>query len=908
MFKRFFRSSRDTVPTADVSALIQAGFEAQRRDDGTFARECYTKVVDLIPNHPDANYLLGTLDMAEGRLENAVNYFNTAIRSDGDRAAFYLSLGKAEGMLGKTARAIAAFEHAKQLDPEDAEPCHHLGETLLADRNVQGAVQAFDDALKRDPNALGSACKLAACLEKLSDPTGAMRTYESVLAKNPAYADALIGLGSLHQSLEQYDQAERWYQQVLDTDPANVDAQMMLGSLAMLRGEPEEAKTILSSVVERFPAHHKSWIVLGAAMHTLEKFEEAERCQRRALEIEPNSKFAMLHLSFALERQGQMSEAESVLHEALAIDPHFAEGWVALAGLNHRLSRVDEAQTAYLRAIEENPSNIQTLGDLAHLLHQTGRIPGAILLLERAIQLKPDQCDLHLNLGIAYSDVGRSTEAEACFRKALELKPQQTEALTTLSNLCYTSHRVEEAESYARKALAIDEQNGFAWANLANALMHQGRHPEAITAHKRAAKLAPQLAQGWSNMLLTLNYFEQSTPEQLLEEHRAYGTQFTPAKGPNTIFKRDRSPNRKLRVGYVSPDFCAHVCTFFSEPTIEKHDRSQVEVLCYYNNAIVDPVTQRFKNHADLWRDIWGISDDEIEARMLADNLDIVVDLAGHTSKNRLPLLARRVAPIQVTWLGYPNGTGLPAMDWRITDQWTDPAPMADAHHVERLMRLKRPFIGYRPNAEAPEVADPPFLKNGYVTFGAYNNFSKVSDYAMSMWAEILNRVEGAHLRLKTHALKDKMVLEIARERLIKHGCHADRIHLSNIIPGHGDHLSSYGALDIALDTFPYHGTTTTCEATWMGVPTVSLAGDRHAARVGVTILRSVGAEDLIANSREEYIEKAVNLANDKARLRSMRSQLRSQMRQSELTDVAGFTRALEAAYREMWIEWLKRA
>jgi predicted O-linked N-acetylglucosamine transferase (SPINDLY family) len=431
-------------------------------------------------------------------------------------------------------------------------------------------------------------------------------------------------------------------------------------------------------------------------------------------------------------------------------------------------------------------------------------------------------------------------------------------------------------------------------------LQQQGRVDEAIDIERRVIALDPSKPAPWTNLLFSSNYSERIPAATLFEDHLGFGRHFPAVRDVPSLRATRRNGRRRIRIGYVSPDFRNHVVSYFFEPVLDHHDRNRFEVLCYYNERQIDDTTRRLRAKADLWRDIATLDDDAVERLMLEDELDVVVDLAGHTANNRLAVLARRVAPVQVNWLGYPNTTGLPAMDWRITDARADPAPEADALHTERLYRMPEVFLNWRPHPDSPEVAPAPCLSAGQVTFCSFNNFAKVSDHVLGLWGRILAQLPDARLLMKTLSLTDPAVQEAARRRLEQAGCDLSRVVFSGSVPSMAGHLGTYARADIALDTYPYHGTTTTCEALWMGVPVITLAGDRHASRVGVSLLESVGAGALVARSDQEYVDKAVALARDPQRIVAWRGSLRSRILASPLADSARFTRDLEDAYRSM--------
>jgi predicted O-linked N-acetylglucosamine transferase (SPINDLY family) len=363
---------------------------------------------------------------------------------------------------------------------------------------------------------------------------------------------------------------------------------------------------------------------------------------------------------------------------------------------------------------------------------------------------------------------------------------------------------------------------------------------------------------------------------------------------------------RRLRIGYVSPDFRRHSVSYFIEPILEAHDRSQFEVFCYADELHSDEVTRRLRGLADHWRNIASLDDEQLAQRVREDGIDILIDLAGHTEHNRLLAFARRPAPVQMTYLGYPNTTAMPAIQYRITDAVCDPQGSAKRWHVEELLRVPGCFLCYRMPADMPEVHPLPAGESGPITFGSFNNFLKVSDSALIFWERMMKEVAGSRLMLKFRSLSDRGTRERVLARLERHGIAPERVELLGYEMDFWQHLELYRRMDIALDPFPYNGTTTTCEALAMGVPVVCLAGEVHAARVGASLMHAVGLDELVARTLGEYVRIATGLASDRARLRAMRSGLRARLAASALTDAVGTTRRIEALYRSAWVEWCR--
>ena len=424
----------------------------------------------------------------------------------------------------------------------------------------------------------------------------------------------------------------------------------------------------------------------------------------------------------------------------------------------------------------------------------------------------------------------------------------------------------------------------------------------ALQSYRRALSLRPELSRIHSNILLSMNYLPGYGEREIYQESVRWAEQHG-ASGADlcTSSITDLREERRLRVGYLSPDFCSHPVSFFCEPLFASHDRDRVEVFCYSDAAVADPVTDRLKSMADSWCHSFGMPDQLLIERIQSDRIDLLVDLSGHTSMNRLSLFARKPAPVQVTWLGYPGTTGLPTMDYRLTDAVADPEGEADCYHSEKLYRLPGCFLCYAPPRSAPRVVPPPFSRNGFVTFGSFNNLAKLTPEVLRLWAELLKRVPGSRLLLKNKYCANPEIRERLVESFRREGIADSRVSAVPALPSIQDHLELYGSVDISLDPFPYNGTTTTFESLWMGVPAVTLAGERHAGRVGASILSGLGLENLIATSPEQYLAIAQGLGEDAQGLASLRGSLRGRVAGSPLCDGQLFAGKVEFAYREMW-------
>jgi predicted O-linked N-acetylglucosamine transferase (SPINDLY family) len=543
--------------------------------------------------------------------------------------------------------------------------------------------------------------------------------------------------------------------------------------------------------------------------------------------------------------------------------------------------------------------------NLGVALASAGQHPEAIASLRRALALAPKSADAHAGIGASLQALGRHAEALDAYALALALEPRFPEAHNNAGNALQALGRFEEAIRRYEQAIAARPGYADALGNLGNALRALGRHAEALARYRQALAAGPGQSQTHSNLLLTLNYMSGIEPAAVFEEHCAWAALHADALAASAPpHANDRDAERRLRVGYVSPDFCGHSVAWFLERVLPAHDRRQVEVHCFSDVARPDAMTAALKRSADRWHDVVRLDDAGLAGLVRGHGIDVLVDLAGHTAGNRLLAFARKPAPVLASWLGYPNTTGMRAMDYRLTDAVADPDGESDRLHAERLIRLPHGFHCYAPPLACPEPGDLPCLSAGGVTFASFNNYAKLSAPTVSCWAELLAAAPGSRLLLKAPGLAHESAKADARRRFAEHGIEPSRIEIPDPAATPQEHLAHYRRADIALDPFPYNGTTTTCEALWMGVPVVSLRGTVHAARVGASLLERVGLGELVASDARSYVRIALGLATDRDRLARLRSGLRERVARSPLADGAAFARNLEDAYRDAWRAW----
>ena len=573
----------------------------------------------------------------------------------------------------------------------------------------------------------------------------------------------------------------------------------------------------------------------AVALHNAGRLAEAEKVYRDVLQKDPRNADALQLLGLIEHQKGNNERAVELIRKAVTIRPR-AEFLINLAQAHKALGKTQEALEATQRALQMAPNIPEGWNNLGSLLKDLNRSAEAADAFRKAIALRPNYAVAHSNLGNALAQLGDAKGSEAALRRAVTIDPNYAEGYSNLAHLLTVLGRLEESVLLCRRAIALKPQLGAAYSNLGKALHAQGLMDEGNEALRVGAAADPTNAQLHENLLGCFNHTTRWSPEEALAAHIAWAKRFAePATPPAPIapHANDKSPDRKLRIGYVSPDLRRHSVTYFLEPIFANCDRGAFEIFAYSNTEKLDDVTERLRNMCDGWRDIRALNDDEAAALIRQDRIDILIDLAGHTMNNRLAIFGRKPAPVQMTYLGYAGTTGLSTVDYRITDEISDPPGMTDAHYTEKLIRLSPPFLCYSPPPDAPAVADAPVLTNDFIRFGSFNNAAKIREETLALWSRVLAAVPNSRLVLKARALGDVGARRRIFDGFARHGIDAARLELIEAGQTLVDHLDAYKVMDVALDTYPYNGTTTTCEAMWMGVPVVTRAGRTHVSRVG---------------------------------------------------------------------------
>jgi predicted O-linked N-acetylglucosamine transferase (SPINDLY family) len=631
------------------------------------------------------------------------------------------------------------------------------------------------------------------------------------------------------------------------------------------------------------------------------KLNEAAGRFREALRLQPNFPDAHYHLGYALFRLGKLDGAIAAYRQATRLRPDFVEALNNLSIALRHQTRAAEAEPVCREAVRLRPNSPEVHINLGMALLDLGRSEEALASLRHARDLQPESAQAHNHLGIALRRLVRPEEAVVSLREALRLQPDFVDALNSLGISLYKLGLLEEATERLAHALSLKPDHVEARLNLGNVLRDQGRLDDALAAYRTALGLRPEAADIHSTLVFSLHYHPgYDAPAILAEARRWNGRHAEPLRASIQPHANSADPERRLRVGYVSLDFCNHVNAFFMISLLANHDHRQCEVYCYAHVVRPDGVTDRFRGCADVWRNTVGLSDAQLAELVRRDQIDILVDLGMHTGGSRLLAFARKPAPVQVSWVAYPGTTGLSAIDYRLTDPYLDPPGLLDACYAEESIRLADTFWCYDPLTEPVPIGPLPALQSGHVTFGCLNNFCKINDGVLSLWAQVLGAVPGSRLLLlapRGHAR------EWALAGLQQGGVAPERVEFADKEPRR-QYLELYHQIDLSLDPFPYNGHTTSLDGFWMGVPIVTLVGRTVVGRAGWSQLCNLGLQELAAQTPEAYVALVTQLAGDLPRLQELRGTLRERTERSPLMDGPRFARQVEQAYRQMWQRW----
>jgi protein O-GlcNAc transferase len=734
------------------------------------------------------------------------------------------------------------------------------------------------------------------------------------------------------------------YEQVLSAAPLHALALFRSGLLELQDGHPELALTRIAQASAAAPDDVRYLIGLGQALQALSRWHEAAQAYESALSLQPDFPDIAGSLGICLQRSGRWAPAAAAYRKALAQHPRNAaimanlgtvlremrelpeavdllraatelEPLVASHAVNLGIALYDQryfaaAERVLSQTLARHPQDADAAFNLGNALHALDKSPEAVDRYRQAVSLRADYVDALINLGNVHTELGEFTSGIGAYEAAILARPDSVVALNNAGCLMRTLGRMDEAEDLLRRALRVDPQRAALYDNLGNVYKDAGALDDAIECYRKALEIDPGSAPTHGNLAYALS-FQSPDPEPILEECLRWSRRFAAGFRTRTRSRADTSAGtgtrdrvetdsdmarRRLKIGYVSPDFRDHCQSLFTIPLLSQHDHESFEIICYSSVKRPDALTRRIAGYADVWRDARPLDDETLCRVIREDAIDILVDLTMYMAGGRPLVFARKPAPVQIAWLAYPGTTGMAAMDFRLSDPRLDPEGY-DSHYRERTLRLADSFWCYDPLTEGPEVNALPAIERGHLTFGCLNNPCKLTDHTLRLWGGVMRALSNSRLLLMAPPGRHRPRL---LRLLAEQGITADRIDFLPFQP-RADYLRSYHQIDLGLDTFPYNGHTTSLDSVWMGVPVVTRVGRTSVGRGGLSQLFQLGQLDLAAESDEAFISIAVALGNDLGRLAELRSGLRSRMERSTLMDAARFARQIEGAYRTAW-------
>ena len=698
------------------------------------------------------------------------------------------------------------------------------------------------------------------------------------------------------------DEAERIARNILNDLPDHPAANHILGLMAGLNSHYDVAEKMFHRAIEASPENEEYHMALGLALYKNNKLQSALAAWTHAAKLKPDLVEAHYYCGLVMCECGRFDESLDACDRALQFKREWARVHNVRGDALHGLGRTRESIASYQQSVQYDPAYLPGYNNLGNALREVGSSAEALRILDHALRIEPKSGQLHINRGLALKDLGRLDEALECCKHALMLDSDKALAYNAMGAILKERHQYMDALESYECALQCNPDFGQAHINRGNTLFEIGLTDVAERSIRHGLELTPDDHVAHSNLLFILAaQAKLSSADMLIEQQRwdiLHGHQ-------GRIFSRSdmHSPNihrRRLRVGYVSPDFRQHAVSQFFEPLLRSHDRSRFEIFCYATHASQqnDETTLRLRTMSENWHTVGSVDDLELVNLIKKNGIDILVDLAGHTAAGRLKMFTYRPAPVQVTYLGYFAGTGLEAMDYWISDEILHPLDTSE-RATEQIYRLPRCWVCYKPLDNGPLVSSRP-NDNRQVVFGSFNNISKLLPPVIEAWSEILSKVPGSQLLLMDKLMADEKTRHYMLEKFARYGISSDRLIIELGKPVN-EYLSTYAKVDVVLDPFPRTGGTTTADALWMGVPVLTLAGSRYVERISASKLTALGLENLITHTVEDYINLAVILANDTDFRQKLRASLRDTMMQSPLCDGRGLAHVIESAYLDMW-------
>lgn len=853
----------------NADRLVGEGLDHHRAGRFDDAERCYHAALEQDPACADAWHLLALLAREISMLDVALELVSQAVSLSPDVALFRVTQGDILRDSQDLAGAEDAYKAALEVMPESFEAMSGLGLLYRAQQRPDDAKPYLIGALALRPQSPEALSNLGAVLEMQGHVPEAIECYRRAVALSPDAPGLLANLGGALAHAGDYVAAESYLLRCIELEPGNPDPVLLYCRTLRRAGDYDRALPRLERAINDFPGNSDLLLEKGILLIRMDDPDAAESILVQAGQVHPRPEVSVALASVA-QLRGDMERAARLCRQAVGMDERYGPAWGLLGRIFILQQKIGDAEACLRKVVELAPDDAESLKLHATALGMLGRHGDSLVAYERALTMQPGLPGLAYEYGLCLHRVGRSQEAIAFLRKVMAGEQKREELFGAATNLAMIYKDLGDMrESLAAQRLAIAEPR-----------FH-------------------------SNLIFSMMYASDVQPEEILAEAKAYDAMHCRPLVPSEprAFGNAPIPARKLRIGFVSGDLRDHAVAYFVEPVWQELDREQFEIHAYYTHFVTDHVTRRLKGLATRWHNVGTFSEEKLHAQILADGIDILVDLSGHTAANRLLVFARRAAPVQFGWLGHPATTGVSQMDYLLTNRYSEPEGMTEHLSTETLWRMPESYCVYRPGLNSPAVVEQaPCETRGYVTFGCFNNLAKVTEDVIRVWSRILVAVPDSRLMLEWTTFSDPAIADQFAARFAPYGVSRERLEL---VPRRKENqYRLYNEIDCALDPFPCNGGTTGFDTVWMGVPYVTLAGRHLMSRMGVMILSNVGLSHLIAQTEDEYVALAAHLATDRDYLMAQRANLRERMQGSPLMDAARFTRHFEAALRGMWQRW----
>ncbi len=815
-------------------------------------------------------------------------------------------LGGALHMQGKN--ALPALQKTAELMPDDAAAHNNLGNALKELGQLDGALASYQRALEIKPDLAQAHSNLGSVFLELGQFDDARERFVRAVALQPDFADAHYNLANSLRSLGRLDEAAASYKRALDFKPDWVQAHGNLGNVLQALGQHNDAIACYRHVLEIQPDNATAHFNLGNVLRDNGQLDAAVTSYQRALQFDPDCAETHLNLGTVLKTMGQLDGALQNYRRALQVKPDLVDAHINMGNTLKELDQADKAIECYRRALEIDPGSANAHSNLSTILRDFGRFDEALASCRRALEIDPEFAEAHSNLGNVLRDLGQFDAAAASYRRALAIRPDYAQAHGNLGNVLLDLGQLDDAVASLRQAIALKPDFSEAHSNLGSALRSLGKLDEAVASLHRALEIKPNYPAVHSNLLFIHNYLADQPADLLLAASLRFGDIVARQARPFLAWPKACTSDQCLRIGIVSGDLSAHPVGYFVESVLAalaSSARSRVELIAYPTVHKEDALTARIKGLFSAWTPLAELNDETAAHLIHSDGVHVLIDLSGHTAGNRLPLFAWKPAPVQVSWLGYFATTGVSAIDYLIADPWTLPSS-EEQNFTEKIWRLPETRLCFTEPDVPVSVSPLPALSNHYVTFGCFNNLAKMNDRVVALRSRVLHAVPNSRLLLKATQFHEPSMRTSIVERYAACGINADRLVMEGASP-RAEYLAAYHRMDIALDPFPYTGGTTSAEGLWMGVPVLTLAGERFLSRQGVGLLMNAGLPGWIATDEDDYVARAVSLTGDLHHLATLRQQLRAQVLASPLFDAPRFARHFEAALRGMWTAFIHK-